>query len=109
MAFSGFFGNEIDVIGAVKQRQLINRGATRWRVLNCVAERRSREFFMEDRMTIRAERVIVTEPVAGQCLTFINEDRRCTFFGHLGSGPLPGFARSAAYLIIGTIMRASFS
>lgn len=44
---------------------------------------------MEGVVTVRAERMVITKPVASKLLTPVYKDRPFFFFGHLETDPCP--------------------
>ena len=86
----------IDVVRCVKQSKLIDGRASRVGIVNTVAQAGGRQFAMKHVVTIRAERVWIAEPVAGDLITFVNMNN--VLHGRPGR-----FAIGAAY----RIMRAS--
>lgn len=67
-SFRRFLRHKIDVLGRMKQRELVNAGSSRYGVLNGVTETGPCEFIVEHFVAIGAERVTVTETVASKLL-----------------------------------------
>ena len=102
-----FLRDKIDVIGRMKKRELVNRRSSGHRVVDRVPKSSQRQLLMKDLVPIRTEWMPIAESIASELLTPEYPDRSLLVIGqHFFA--VANFATGAAYLIIPSIMRASF-